>query len=345
MAPLRHLLASLAALLVMATVVVTHAQTPAYDPTKVDWASVVDSCAAAFRFERRLGSFALRASFHDVASVTPQCATNPGPGCGGADGSLMLSADEQLHETNRVELFASNTARVVLPIAKKYGASVADTLHVCALVAPSILAYPASMPQGPKPRVVRMDLSLRSAVNSGFKVGRIDRVNAAGNDPALIPAAGMDLQQTADWFTSRGIPLDQAAALLGVHSLLRPKGCYVEDRIDPRTGAVRGCVPFAPNTPGGKAAIPRDTGPFVLQPGSCPMVVSSPFVLVGGNLHVSTSSAYPHTTQPSSRGRGPGKKKATRAPLVVLAAPPRRSPPPNLLHNKQHNTLGNDALV
>jgi hypothetical protein len=244
-----------------------------YDPTTVDWSSVVDACASSMRYERRLGSFALRSAFHDAGSLTPTCAASPSSTCGGADGSLMVSAAEQLHGNNVDELFSSNTAQFVLPIAKRYGASVADTLYVCALVAPSILASstgPANL--GPSPRSVRTDPVLRSAVAAGFKVGRIDRTTSGpdGNDPSLLPMATLSLTEFSDWFTSRGISLEDAGALLGVHTLLRPKGCFVEGKINQATGQPNWCVPFG--APGKPMVMPGDSGPFTIAKGSCPMV-------------------------------------------------------------------------
>jgi hypothetical protein len=248
---------------------------PDYDPTKVDWASVVEACASAIRFERRLGSFALRAAFTDAGSLTAQCAadptSSPDDGCGGADGSLLISADEQLHKHTIGELYAANTAKFVLPIATKFGSSVADTLQVCALVAPAILSYPAGMaPERQTPRAIRDYIVLRSAVASGFRVGRIDRAPGPGNDPDLLPSETLTARGFTDWFGSRGISLNDAVALMGVHTLLRPKGCYVEDRVNQRTGLPNACIPFAPSSAGAKPIMPSDSGPFIAATGSCP---------------------------------------------------------------------------
>lgn len=49
-------------------------------------------CRELFKYEKRLASFFMRAAFHDSLAVdVSQC---PGPNCGGADASLVLSLEE-----------------------------------------------------------------------------------------------------------------------------------------------------------------------------------------------------------------------------------------------------------
>ena len=50
------------------------------------------TCRELFQYEKRLATFFIRASFHDSMAVdVSQC---PGPNCGGADASLLLSIEE-----------------------------------------------------------------------------------------------------------------------------------------------------------------------------------------------------------------------------------------------------------
>ncbi|EFJ51493.1 hypothetical protein VOLCADRAFT_87571 [Volvox carteri f. nagariensis] len=99
-----------------------------YDPSTKDWASVIATCRAMFEHEKRLASFFIRASFHDSMAVdVSQC---PGPNCGGADCSLLLTIDEMTRPENAYDDFSLLTSRAAKKIASFFDISVADTLAV-----------------------------------------------------------------------------------------------------------------------------------------------------------------------------------------------------------------------
>ena len=58
-------------------------KTTSYDPTIVDWRSVIAGCRATCRYDRRLCNFYIRAAAHDSLSISE--------GFGGADGSIFLT--------------------------------------------------------------------------------------------------------------------------------------------------------------------------------------------------------------------------------------------------------------
>ena len=69
--------------------------TNTYNPNKVDWRSVVSSCRATCRYEKRLCNFYIRAAAHDSFSISE--------GFGGADGSVLLTADEINRPENKYD--------------------------------------------------------------------------------------------------------------------------------------------------------------------------------------------------------------------------------------------------
>ncbi|KAG2440741.1 hypothetical protein HXX76_003598 [Chlamydomonas incerta] len=175
----------------------------AYDPSDKDWASVVGTCRQLFQYEKRLASFFMRAAFHDSMAVdVSQC---PGPNCGGADASLLLSIAELTRPENAEDSFAALAARAAKKIASFFDVSVADTLAVCAAVAPEVLSKGRiKILTGSGPGVLR--------------VGRLDSTLPA--PPGNLPAANSTLEQFAAFWTARGISATEATALMGSHALI-----------------------------------------------------------------------------------------------------------------------------
>ncbi len=64
----------------------------------------------------------------------------PGPRCGGADSSLLLTVEELTRPENAYDSFSARTSRAMKKIASFFDASVADTMAVCAAVAPEVLS-------------------------------------------------------------------------------------------------------------------------------------------------------------------------------------------------------------
>jgi len=102
-------------------------KTDSYDPTIVDWMSVIAGCRATCRYDRRLCNFYIRAAAHDSLSISE--------GYGGADGSIFLTADEIGRPENNYDSFAYILSKNVLALAKRYNSSVADVVAVCGAVA------------------------------------------------------------------------------------------------------------------------------------------------------------------------------------------------------------------
>ncbi|KAG2484028.1 hypothetical protein HYH03_017118 [Edaphochlamys debaryana] len=178
-----------------------------YDPRGKDWASVVSVCRALFQYEKRFASFFIRSSFHDSMAVdVTKC---PGPDCGGADASLFLTMDELTRPENAYDNFALITARAAKKIASFFDISVADTVAVCAAVAPEVLS-------NGRLRILDGTKALR--------VGRLDSIRPA--PPNQLPPNSANASSFLNFWTARGFTAREAAALMGSHALLDSQGCF-----------------------------------------------------------------------------------------------------------------------
>lgn len=175
-----------------------------WNPSKVDWAGVISGCRASFRFEKRLANFYIRAAAHDALSVRENF--------GGADGSLLLTDDELRRPENKHDLFAYTVSKNALELSKKYRASVADVLAVCAGVAVEFLGGPT---------VVKYNSTFP------FMVGRID-LNLPNPGNALAKA-DINLTEFETFATNRKLSMEEMTALMGTHSLIDSKGCLNVD--------------------------------------------------------------------------------------------------------------------
>ncbi|KAG2437396.1 hypothetical protein HXX76_006048 [Chlamydomonas incerta] len=190
-----------------------------YDPRTKDWASVVVTCKELFRTEKRLASFFIRASFHDSMAVdVSQC---PGPACGGADASLLLNIAEMARPENSYDDFSALAARAAKKIASFFDVSVADTVAVCAAVAPDVLS----------------NGRLKILTGSGpglLRVGRLD--SARPSPPGNLPPATASVEDFTAFWAARGITGAEATALMGSHALLDTQACYSgKDYCNPET--------------------------------------------------------------------------------------------------------------
>ncbi|GLC63932.1 hypothetical protein PLESTF_000100100 [Pleodorina starrii] len=191
-----------------------------YDPRTKDWASVIATCRAMFKHEKRLASFFIRASFHDSMAVDVR--NCPGPDCGGADSSLLLTIDELTRPENAYDNFSLLTARAAKKIASFFDVSVADTLAVCAAVAPEVLS----------------NGRIRTLPANGTRVlpvGRLDSISPA--PPNQLPPASAGVDEFVQFWAARGINAKEAMALMGSHALIDTQGCFrgPKDVCDPTT--------------------------------------------------------------------------------------------------------------
>ncbi|KAG2441979.1 hypothetical protein HYH02_009772 [Chlamydomonas schloesseri] len=193
-----------------------------YDPRTKDWVSVVATCRELFQYEKRMASFFIRSSFHDSMAVdVSQC---PGPNCGGADASLLLSIEEMARPENAYDDFSLLAARAAKKIASFFDISVADTLAVCAAVAPEVLSKGRiKILTGSGPGVLR--------------VGRLDSMMPS--PPGNLPAATASVEEFAAFWSARGITAAEATALMGSHALIDTQACYngrkINDYCNPAT--------------------------------------------------------------------------------------------------------------
>ena len=176
-----------------------------YDPSLVDWASVVSGCRASFRYEKRLANFYIRASAHDALSVKD--------GMGGADGSLLLTDDELRRPENKHDLFAYTVSKNARVLSERYNASVADVLAVCAGVAVEYLGGPL---------IVKYDRE------DPFFVGRVDL--SSPNPANALARADTNVTEFVNFAKNRQLSVEEMTALMGTHSLLDSKGCLKLDR-------------------------------------------------------------------------------------------------------------------
>eukprot|EP00198_Chlamydomonas_reinhardtii_P001276 XP_001690611.1 predicted protein [Chlamydomonas reinhardtii] len=193
-----------------------------YDPRGKDWVSVVATCRELFQYEKRLATFFIRASFHDSMAVdVSQC---PGPNCGGADASLLLSIEEMARPENAYDDFSLIAARAAKKIASFFDISVADTLAVCAAVGPEVLS---------KGRI-----KILTGTGAGvLRVGRLDNIRPS--PPGNLPPNHADLTSFAKFWKERGFSEAEATALMGSHALIDTQACFngrrINDYCDPAT--------------------------------------------------------------------------------------------------------------
>jgi len=171
-----------------------------YDPTRVDWRSVVSGCRATCRYDRRLCNFYVRAAAHDSFSVSE--------GFGGADGSVFLTNDEIRRTENNYDSWAFLLSQNALALAKRYNSSVADIVAVCGAVATEFQGGPA---------IVKDD-SVQP-----FLVGRYDSLEP--NPANKLPGSNLNLEGFASFAQTRGLTLEEMTALMGSHSLIDNRGC------------------------------------------------------------------------------------------------------------------------
>ncbi|KAG2491600.1 hypothetical protein HYH03_010165 [Edaphochlamys debaryana] len=174
-----------------------------YDPRGKDWASVVSVCRALFQYEKRFASFFIRSSFHDSQSVDVTK-------CGGADASLFLTIEELARPENVDDNFALITARAAKKIASFFDISVADTVAVCAAVAPEVLSNGR--------------LRILDGTNANLRVGRVDSTRPS--PPGNLPSASAGTAAFLNFWAERGFTPREAAALMGSHCLVDSQGCF-----------------------------------------------------------------------------------------------------------------------
>lgn len=175
-------------------------KTTNYDPSIVDWRSVISGCRATCRYEKRLCNFYVRAAAHDSFSISE--------GLGGADGSVLLSRDEILRSENRYDSWAFLLSQNALSLAKRFNTSVADVISVCGAIATEFLGGPA---------IIKDDK------NEPFLVGRYDSITP--NPPNKLPGSNINLDGFTSFTRSKNLTLDEMTALMGSHSLVDERGC------------------------------------------------------------------------------------------------------------------------
>ena len=171
-----------------------------YDPTIINWRSVISGCRATCRYDRRLCNFYVRASAHDSFSISE--------GFGGADGSVLLTQDEIRRPENKYDSWAHLLSQNALALAKRYNTSVADIVAVCGAVAtefqggPTIVQYDPVQP---------------------FLVGRYDSLEP--NPANKLPGANINLETFTNFAETRNLTIEEMTALMGSHSLIDNRGC------------------------------------------------------------------------------------------------------------------------
>lgn len=176
-------------------------KTEIYDPTIVDWRSVIAGCRATCRYDRRLCNFYIRAAAHDSLSISE--------GFGGADGSIFLTADEIRRPENRYDSFAFLLSQNVLALAKRYHSSVADVVAVCGAVATEYQGGPTIISHDP--------------TSEPFLVGRFDKI--IPNPAKALAPANLDTVGFGNFAKNRNLTVQEMTALMGSHSLIDHTGC------------------------------------------------------------------------------------------------------------------------
>lgn len=157
----------------------------------------VDEMAAAFTDRRGctdLARGAIRAGFHDAFPWDPVANT------GGADGSLVLAAEEMTRIENRGLEPAVDQLRAWHAKYARHGVGMADLVQMAATTAV------ASCPGGPRVRSF---------------VGRADR--ATPNAPFQIPPPFFSADQLIGLFGARSLDANDLVALVGAHTASRQR--------------------------------------------------------------------------------------------------------------------------
>jgi hypothetical protein len=175
-----------------------------YDPSKVDWKSVVNHCNEAFAFEKRYASFFIRTSAHDSLSFDSKR--------GGADGSVLLSKDEISRPENKYDKFTHTLSPIAKKISLKTGSSIGDIIAVCGAVAVKYLGGPNIF-----------DIN----TTTPFYVGRTD--TKVGNPHNQLAKASINTTQFADFAQVKGLSLKEMTALMGSHVLIDDQNCKNND--------------------------------------------------------------------------------------------------------------------
>jgi hypothetical protein len=171
-----------------------------YNPSIVDWRSVISGCKATCRYDKRLCNFYIRAAAHDSFSISE--------GFGGADGSVLLTADEINRSENKYDSWAFLLSQNALALAQLYNTSVADIISVCGAVATEF--------QG-GPTIVKHEKI------QPFLVGRFDSIDP--NPANKLPGSNINLEGFADFAKYRNLTMEEMTALMGSHSLIDERGC------------------------------------------------------------------------------------------------------------------------
>lgn len=138
---------------------------------------------------KRVAAMLVRAAFHDAGAHSN--------GAGGADGSAMVTGDEQHRGANTNPLKFMPYVRAALwPVVDAHAISWADALQVAGAAAAQFLGKPDTFT---------------------LKVGRCD--NATPN-PDVLPAANLTYGEFVHYWASVGIEIDDAAALMGSHVIM-----------------------------------------------------------------------------------------------------------------------------
>lgn len=175
-----------------------------YEPTKVNWTGVVQSCNDAFSVEKRYANFFIRASAHDSLSFNHKS--------GGADGSLLLTKDEITRPENKQDKFVYTLAPIAKNISNTTGASVADVIAVCGAVAVEFLGGP----------------NLFKINNTTpFFVGRKDSITP--NPHNELAKGNIDTGCFAKFAAEKGLSLKEMIALMGSHVLIDDHNCKNND--------------------------------------------------------------------------------------------------------------------
>eukprot|EP00877_Chromochloris_zofingiensis_P000702 jgi/Chrzof1/10632/Cz05g06020.t1 len=193
-----------------------------YDPSKVDWSSVIEAVRVICRYEMRICNWCTRAAFHDSGSNTVSKARGRRWGIdnGGADGSLLLTL-EQLRSENAYDSFSTFVAASIRKLVGFYNISYADGLAVCGAVAREMLTYGSSPVYNLMPA---MDKSNRKTPVVDFRVGKLD--SNVENPPGILPPADLKPEGFAAYFKPRfNRGMYDAVALMGSHTVLDNQGC------------------------------------------------------------------------------------------------------------------------